>query len=453
MTAPHLAPPPEGFAVDGVLETPEGNRPLARGLDGGRAACAIGLTPARAEDEAAAIAGLSAHPLAPRWARAARGWLVLPRIDPSPLSDDALPELSVVGHARMEGTIAELLVALAPPAGRGGAIDTLRALRRLDLPRSRLDRWLNLPRTIVPARGPDLGGIDPGWLHRDDEGRVICPSMRRARIDGFPVLDLAARIFVGRERATDPERAPSESLGLDLAMVHVAVRELVLGRDEEVREHATRLVTDLVQARIASLPPRARREPFRAFERQRARRRRLFSRWEDGIRFDDEGLFSATPEALALRIAEGLSGKVLDGTCGIGAIAIALARTPTVTEVVAVDTCSERLEMARHNARIYGVVPRIRFLHADVRDVLARERFDAVVLDPPWGGRDYDRERVGLADLGLDLPALIALQPGPLRIKLPKSFAREQLPGFDFEELRDERGVLKALLASRAPIA
>jgi hypothetical protein len=37
-----------------------------------------------------------------------------------------------------------------------------------------------------------------------------------------------------------------------------------------------------------------------------------------------------------------------------------------------------------------------------------------------------------------------------VRIKLPKSFAREELPDFTFEELVDERGVVKMLLASRA---
>ena len=201
-------------------------------------------------------------------------------------------------------------------------------------------------------------------------------------------------------------------------------------------------------ARVGSLPPRA-WAPFRPYEPQRVRRKRLFSRYEEGIQHDDEGLFSATPEALALRIAEGLSGRVLDGTCGIGSIAIALARTASVREVVAVDVSRERLAMAAHNARLYGVDGRIRFVAGDVRDVLAKERFDAVVLDPPWGGRDYDRERVGLTDLGLELRPLLALHAGPMRLKLPKSFAREELPGFDFEELRDERGVTKLLLARR----
>ena len=82
-------------------------------------------------------------------------------------------------------------------------------------------------------------------------------------------------------------------------------------------------------------------------------------------------------------------------------------------------------------------------------DGLFGQLLDAVVLDPPWGGRGYDRGRTTFADLGLDLPRILAAYSGPLRLKLPRSFAREQLPGFAFEELVDERGVVKMLLASR----
>ncbi len=432
-----------------MLETPEGDKPVAYGvLTSGEPVTAIGLTPARAADEASSIADLATHPHAPRFAQALEGWLILPRFDPALLPDAQLPPLGFERHLTLQGTVAELLAAIAPRPDRGGGVDTFRALRRLDLPRSRLDRWLDTPGSIAPARGPDLGGMDPGFLHREASGRVVSLTMRRARLDGFPVLDLAARIFAGRAGTDGASREPATSLALDLAMLHVALRELVLGQSEEIRSHARTLVTQLVLARVGSLPPRA-RAPFRPYEPQRVRRKRLFSRYEEGIQHDDEGLFSATPEALALRIAEGLSGRVLDGTCGIGSIAIALARNANVREVVAVDVSRERLVMAAHNARLYGVDGRIRFVAGDVRDVLAKERFDAVVLDPPWGGRDYDRERVGLTDLGLELRPLLALHAGPMRLKLPKSFAREELPGFDFEELRDERGVTKLLLARR----
>nr|MDQ3036177.1 trimethylguanosine synthase [Myxococcota bacterium] len=180
------------------------------------------------------------------------------------------------------------------------------------------------------------------------------------------------------------------------------------------------------------------------------RRRELFSRWDRGVRYDDEGLFSATLEALADQIARGASGVVIDGTCGIGSIAIALARRPEVTRVIAVDLDAARLEMARHNAGLYEVAGKISFVHGDVRDVIARERPDRLVLDPPWGGRDYDRDRISLGDLALDVRPLIGSFEGAIVLKLPRSADVGELTGWDLEAGIDARGVIKMLIARRA---
>ena len=54
----------------------------------------------------------------------------------------------------------------------------------------------------------------------------------------------------------------------------------------------------------------------------------LFSRWDRGIQFDEEGLFSVTPEALALHTAIRCSCNiVIDAFAGIGGNSIQLART------------------------------------------------------------------------------------------------------------------------------
>jgi trimethylguanosine synthase len=179
------------------------------------------------------------------------------------------------------------------------------------------------------------------------------------------------------------------------------------------------------------------------------RRRELFSRWDRGVHHDDEGLFSATPEALAELIARDASGVVIDGTCGIGSITIALARRPEVTRVIAVDVDGARLAMARHNAGLYEVAHKIDFVHGDVGDVIARERADRLVLDPPWGGRDYDRERVSLGDLALDVRPLIARFEGAIVLKLPRSADARELPGWRLEPGIDARGVIKLLIARR----
>jgi len=70
--------------------------------------------------------------------------------------------------------------------------------------------------------------------------------------------------------------------------------------------------------------------------------------------------------------------------------------------VIALDTNSTRLALARHNAQIYGVADRIEFIQADYisfarayltlgsSDGLNTDRkIDVVFLSPPWGGPSY----------------------------------------------------------------
>lgn len=56
--------------------------------------------------------------------------------------------------------------------------------------------------------------------------------------------------------------------------------------------------------------------------------------------------------------------------------------------VIAIDIDPCKVEMARHNATIYGVADRIEFIVGDylLSDTL---RADVVFLSPPWGGPGY----------------------------------------------------------------
>jgi len=119
-----------------------------------------------------------------------------------------------------------------------------------------------------------------------------------------------------------------------------------------------------------------------------ARRYDLFSRWDSGIQTDKEGLFSVKPELIAMGIANWVSGQtIIDGFCGIGGITIALARSGH--NVIAVDSNKNRLDMAKNNAKIYGVAGHIQFVHADIFDFLKKATSDTIVLDPDWGGPAY----------------------------------------------------------------
>ncbi len=120
------------------------------------------------------------------------------------------------------------------------------------------------------------------------------------------------------------------------------------------------------------------------------RRYDLFSRFDEGIKIDEVGLYSATPEKIALEQAEMFKCKtVVDGFCGVGGNAIAFART--CDEVYAIEKNKTRLEMARHNAEIYGVANKITFISGDFFHEAPKIKADGIFLDPDWGGPEYKK--------------------------------------------------------------
>lgn len=175
-------------------------------------------------------------------------------------------------------------------------------------------------------------------------------------------------------------------------------------------------------------------------------RHRLFSQYDSGILLDRESWFSVTPEAIAARIAERCRcNVVVDLFCGAGGNAIQFAFT--CEKVIAVDVDPVKIEMARHNAGIYGVQDRITFLVGDAvefcKDVVAardakakgttsassskwqgaeQEDIDVVFLSPPWGGTGYEKAQ-GHAEAAASPP------PAPLPASiLDESFDSAALP-------------------------
>lgn len=401
------------------------------------------VTPARAAAEVEARARLRQHPLAALPAERRGETLVFPLLarlgDPEEALDAIMESASA--SASHDTSVRAFLTTL------GGPVDAVRALGRVGLPRSDVDRMLARTITVHTPRGIDLGGVMPAAVFTAS-GELTALSVRFGRVDGWPVLDLASlALRGGLDGAGAHAASGGEPEAYELALLHETLRELVAERDETRRGSLREGVAEIVTRAVAALPVRA-RTSF-AFEPRGERRRRLFSRWSEGIQYDDEGLFSATPEALADEIAQGLSGLVVDATCGIGSIAIALARSPRVSRVVAIDRDEGRVRMAAHNAAVYGVADRIDFRVGDALAIVPTLRFDALVIDPPWGGRDYDRARVALDDLAMPIAPLLELAPCVV-LKLPRSFDLATLPrGFVTEELRDHRDVLKMLVARR----
>lgn len=113
-----------------------------------------------------------------------------------------------------------------------------------------------------------------------------------------------------------------------------------------------------------------------------------FSLFDRGCRLDRTGWFSVTPEAIAIHQAERCRcDTIIDAYAGVGGNTIQFAMT--CYHVIAIEIDPKRIELIRHNARIYGVEDRIEFICGDYLQLIPKLKADVVFLAPPWGGIDY----------------------------------------------------------------
>ncbi|KAJ8772841.1 hypothetical protein K2173_028018 [Erythroxylum novogranatense] len=128
----------------------------------------------------------------------------------------------------------------------------------------------------------------------------------------------------------------------------------------------------------------------------------LFSRFDDGIKMDEEGWFSVTPEPIARHHATRCVGDVIiDCFTGVGAMPSNLQRgehgSPMCKHLTAIDIDPKKIDYAHHNAAIYGVDDQIDFVKGDFFVLAPKLQADTVFLSPPWGGPDYSK--VGTYDM------------------------------------------------------
>lgn len=185
----------------------------------------------------------------------------------------------------------------------------------------------------------------------------------------------------------------------------------------------------------------------------------FFSKFDEGIEIDEEGLYSVVPEAVALHHAELISGQsVLDGFGGVGGVSIALARADK--RVICVEINSARLAMARHNSMVYGVAEKVTFIMGDFFDVAPQITADAVYLDPPWGGPSYkELGRFLLENFDPDGNKILSLSLDHFNeviFKLPTIFDFSEFDRFDvdyqvIDDISDGRVISKtAILHKRS---
>lgn len=114
----------------------------------------------------------------------------------------------------------------------------------------------------------------------------------------------------------------------------------------------------------------------------------LFTRFDDGIRMDEEGWFSVTPESIARHHASRCArGVIIDSFTGAGGNAIQFAKRSA--RVIAIDIDPTKIDYARHNAGVYGVDDQIDFIVGDFFVLAPKLKADILFLSPPWGGPDY----------------------------------------------------------------
>lgn len=142
------------------------------------------------------------------------------------------------------------------------------------------------------------------------------------------------------------------------------------------------------------------------------RRFSLFSKFDEGIKLDEESWYSVTPELVARHTATRLRCDVIvDAFCGAGGNAIQLAKT--CAQVIAIDIDPRKIALARNNARVYGVQDRIEFIIGDFLHLANSHRLkaDVVYLSPPWGGPSYlSLPSYDLEEMLLPVPYSVLMQ-------------------------------------------
>ncbi|KAI3465346.1 hypothetical protein Pfo_022009 [Paulownia fortunei] len=119
-------------------------------------------------------------------------------------------------------------------------------------------------------------------------------------------------------------------------------------------------------------------------------RYQLFSRFDYGIKMDEEGWFSVTPEPIAKYHAVRCgNGAIVDFFTGVGGNAIQFAQWSK--HVIAIDIDPNKIDYARHNAAIYGVDDNIDFIKGDSFSLAPKLKAHTVFMSPPWGGPAYSK--------------------------------------------------------------
>ncbi|CAG4939194.1 unnamed protein product [Parnassius apollo] len=166
-----------------------------------------------------------------------------------------------------------------------------------------------------------------------------------------------------------------------------------LSDTQENNENETNCVDEVIESKVPQQADQTKHMPVELQGEPKMlkywkKRHSLFHRFDEGIKLDRESWFSVTPENVAWHIASKFAfDTVIDAFCGAGGNTIQFART--CKKVIAIDIDPSKIEMAKHNASVYGVEDQIEFIVGDFFELAPELTADMVFLSPPWGGPNY----------------------------------------------------------------
>ncbi|XP_073535409.1 trimethylguanosine synthase isoform X2 [Phyllobates terribilis] len=239
---------------------------------------------------------------------------------------------------------------------------------------------------------------DQNWPCEFQDQIVTCPSNMLDRCSEGSETGSALpanAIWCSHHASATEQPADTETSSSTRQLVSLEIPDYLQADEEDSSNGAGSYVKckkkkKKQKRKIQYLPPEIAADPHLA--KYWAQRYRLFSRFDEGIKLDEEGWFSVTPEKIAEHIAhrvrQCISGAVvIDAFCGVGGNAIQFALAGM--HVIAVDIDPVKLDLAYNNAMVYGVADRIELIRADFMCIACDLKADVVFLSPPWGGPDY----------------------------------------------------------------
>ncbi|GFY90152.1 S-adenosyl-L-methionine-dependent methyltransferase superfamily protein [Actinidia rufa] len=156
-------------------------------------------------------------------------------------------------------------------------------------------------------------------------GKAACPQVAALRVLENPKDSMMERFHRGLALAlgSPPKRESDWEMKNKVPIVDSQVPMPPKSRrSKKRRKLAKRRVKIRVKkrARVPGVSPLVKKYWLQRYD--------LFSKYDEGIKMDEEGWFSVTPEEIAVRHAERSGGgAIIDGFAGVGGNAIQFAKT------------------------------------------------------------------------------------------------------------------------------